>query len=150
MIDIVQLAVVSSIDVVCQTIHSTNKQNGHAPIKKEVSICPSFLCLDLVTFSVLCQIPPQTPLLVVPFRQFLLSFSLATILSPEPTDIDFSERAGGIMKQTTPDLWSVWFMVKTTTVSDRLRSPTFVLDQWKSPWKQVLTRCFLVLHEETR
>src|SRR3954447_6065967 len=27
--------------------------------------------------------------------------------------------------RTSPDRWSAWFMVKTTTVSDRLRSPNF-------------------------
>ena len=40
-------------------------------IKKELSICQSLLCLDLVSFPVLSQIKPQAPLLVVPFRQFL-------------------------------------------------------------------------------
>ena len=40
-------------------------------IKKELSICQSSLCLDLVSFPVLSQIKPQAPLLVVPFRQFL-------------------------------------------------------------------------------
>ena len=39
---------------------------------------------------VLSQIKPQALRLVVPFRQFLLSFSLATILPPEPKDFDFS------------------------------------------------------------
>ena len=40
-------------------------------IKKELSICQSLPCLDLVSFPVLSQIKPQAPLLVVPFRQFL-------------------------------------------------------------------------------
>ena len=40
-------------------------------IKKELSICQSSLCLDLVSFPVLSQIKPQAPRLVVPFRQFL-------------------------------------------------------------------------------
>jgi heme/copper-type cytochrome/quinol oxidase subunit 4 len=39
--------------------------------KKELSVCQSLLCLDLVSFPVLSQIKPQAPLLVVPFRQFL-------------------------------------------------------------------------------
>jgi hypothetical protein len=30
-------------------------------IKKELSICQSFLCLDLVSFPVLSQIKPQAP-----------------------------------------------------------------------------------------
>jgi hypothetical protein len=38
---------------------------------KELSICQSLLCPDLVSFPVLSQIKPQNPLLVVPFRQFL-------------------------------------------------------------------------------
>ncbi len=45
-------------------------KNGHAPppieIKKELSICQSLLCLDLVSFPVLSQIKPQAPLLVCP------------------------------------------------------------------------------------
>ena len=78
-------------------------------MKKEVSICQSLLCLDLVCFSVLSQIEPQAPLLVVPFRQFLkvsglrsyspqnpqtlisLRFQLATILLSEPKNCDFSQ-----------------------------------------------------------
>ena len=43
-------------------------------IKKELSICQSLLCLDLVSFPVLSQIKPQAPLLVVPFRQFLYGY----------------------------------------------------------------------------
>ena len=50
-------------------------KNGHCTtthrIKKELSICQSLQCLDLVSFPVLSQIKPQAPLLVVPFRQFL-------------------------------------------------------------------------------
>jgi hypothetical protein len=38
-----------------------------------------------VSCPVLSQIKPHAPLLVVSFRQFPLSFRLATILSPEPT-----------------------------------------------------------------
>ncbi|RAL06513.1 hypothetical protein BO97DRAFT_30932, partial [Aspergillus homomorphus CBS 101889] len=40
-------------------------------IKKELPICQSLLCLDLVSFPVLSQIKPQAPRLVMPFRQFL-------------------------------------------------------------------------------
>ena len=57
----------------------TIKENDNSPtpasnthrIKKELSICQSFQCPDLVRFPVLSQIKPQAPLLVVPFRQFL-------------------------------------------------------------------------------
>ena len=45
------------------------------------------------------------------------------------------QRAEGVMKLTTLNLWSAWFMVKTTT--DGIWSSsihlTFVLDQWKHP-----------------
>ena len=44
-------------------MHTTHR------IKKELSICQSSLCLDLVSFPVLSQFKPQVPLLVVPFRQ---------------------------------------------------------------------------------
>ena len=57
-----------------QTNHSTNQERPCTTvhrIKKELSICPSRLCPDLVTFPVLSQIKPHTPRLVVPFRQFL-------------------------------------------------------------------------------
>jgi hypothetical protein len=42
-----------------------------ATLSKELSICQSLLCLDLVSLPVLSQIKPQAPLLVVPFLQFL-------------------------------------------------------------------------------
>jgi hypothetical protein len=32
---------------------------------------------------------------------------------------------GGVLYSTSPNRWSASFMVKTTTVSDRLRSPNF-------------------------
>lgn len=57
-----------------QTNHSTNQERPCTTIhriKKELSICPSQQCPDLVTFPVLSQIKPHTPRLVVPFRQFL-------------------------------------------------------------------------------
>jgi hypothetical protein len=57
-----------------QTNHSTNQKRPCTTlqrIKKELSICPSLLRPDPVTFPVLSQIKPQTPHLVVSFRQFL-------------------------------------------------------------------------------
>ena len=52
-------------------------------IKKELSICQSLLCLDVVSFPVLNRIKLQTPLLVVP-SVISLKFQLATTLLPEP------------------------------------------------------------------
>ena len=56
-------------------------------MKKEVSICQSLLCLDLVCFSVLSQIEPQAPLLVVPFRQFLKVPGLRPYCSQNPKTV---------------------------------------------------------------
>ncbi|KAL1268777.1 hypothetical protein QQF64_034140 [Cirrhinus molitorella] len=72
-----------------QTNHSTNYERPCTTthrIEKEPSICQSFPCPGRVSFPVLSQIKPLAPLLVVPFRQFNLSFSFATILPPEPKD----------------------------------------------------------------
>eukprot|EP00347_Sterkiella_histriomuscorum_P023354 403334965 len=69
-----QQAKVSFVNGINQTNHSTNQERPCTTthrIKKELSICQSSLCLDLVSFPVLSQIEPQAPLLVVPFRQFL-------------------------------------------------------------------------------
>ena len=59
-------------------------------IKKVISICQSLLCLDLGEFSVLSQIKPQAPLLVVPFRQFLSVSALRPYSPPEPHNFDFT------------------------------------------------------------
>ena len=65
---------VSPVTGINLTNHSTNQQRpcttSHR-IVKELSVCQSFPCPDLVSFPVLSQIKPQAPLLVVPFRQFL-------------------------------------------------------------------------------
>ena len=42
-----------------------NKTLTTHKIKKELSICQSLLCLDLVSFPVLSQIKPQAPLLAL-------------------------------------------------------------------------------------
>ena len=65
---------VSLVIGINQTNHSTNQERPCTTIqriKKELSVCPSHQCPDLVTFPVLSQIKPHTPHLVVPFRQFL-------------------------------------------------------------------------------
>ena len=76
----------------------------------------SLLCLDLLSFSRVVSKNAADATPGVPFRQFLSVLSLATILSPEPTNIDFSEGAEGVRKQTTPNLWWAWFEVTTATV----------------------------------
>jgi hypothetical protein len=59
------------------------------------------------------------------------SFTGATGLSRPRAPVREHERAkddradGGVLYSTSPNRWSASFMVKTTTVSDRLRSPNF-------------------------
>lgn len=68
-----------------QTDYSTNQERPCTTIqriKKEPSICPSSLRPDPVTFPVLSQIKPQTPRLVVSFRQFL-QVSALRMYSPQ-------------------------------------------------------------------
>ena len=104
---------VSSIDGINQTSHSTNKQRPCTNQERGINL--SILPASGL-FSVMCQITPRSsiPGGALPINS--LSFSLATVLSPEPTNIDFSEGAEGVTKHTTPTLQSAWFMVKTTTV----------------------------------
>ena len=61
--------------------NTTPTNNGHAPIKKELSICPSLLCLDLVSFSrvVSNHATGATPGGALP--SIPLSFILVTIVS---------------------------------------------------------------------
>ena len=92
--------------------------NGHAPFKKELPLCSSLLCLDLVSFSrVVSNIATDATPGGGALPSFLSQVSALRPYSPQnPTNIDFSEGAEGVTKQTTLNLQSAWFMVKTTTV----------------------------------
>ena len=57
-------------------------RNGHAPVKKELTICPSLLCLNLVSFFPCCVKQRHRrhswwcPFLLTSFHLYLSSFSL--------------------------------------------------------------------------
>ena len=85
---------------------STNQKRPRSTthrIKKELSICQSLLCLDLVRFPVLSQIKPHAPLPVVPFRQFLFKFQPCDHTPPiNIKNFDFSTRAQQVTKLRPP------------------------------------------------
>ena len=85
----------------------------------------------------LSQIEPQTPILVVP----PLSFSLATILPPEPKNFGFPKAPDGattkIVCAAHRALVGIVYGIglrRCLIVFDPL---TFVLDQWKRPWQML-------------
>jgi len=104
-----------------------------------LSICQSFLCPDLVSFPVLSRIKPQIPRLVVPFRQFLQVSALRYRTPPRTQKLLVSlkkfkkifsnkattEKTISALFSKFSYLWLALFMVRTTTVSDHLRSPNF-------------------------
>lgn len=57
-------------------------------IKKELSICQSLMCLDLVSFPVLSQIKPQAPILVEQYKPAFTLIRVCSdyILSPVPPE----------------------------------------------------------------
>ena len=105
-LDTMWQAKVSFFNGINQPNHSTNQKRPCSTthrIKKELSICQSLLFLDLVKFPVLSPIRPQAPLLLVPFRHFLLSFSLATtLLQQTQKNFDFSTSAQQVTNLRPP------------------------------------------------
>jgi len=62
------------------------------------------------------------------------NYPIPTRGAPERKDSLISlEGAGGVIQVTSSNPWSASFMVKTTTVSDRLRSPNFRSWSMKTP-----------------
>ena len=68
-LDIVQQAMVSSIDGINQTNHSTNKRRPCTKQDRSIKLSIFTVSGSGEFFTVLCQITPQRLLLVEPFRQ---------------------------------------------------------------------------------
>lgn len=123
------VAEISFVNRINQTNHSTNQERPCTTIQrieKELSICQSYLCPDLVRFPVLSQIKPHTPRLVVLLRQFLQVSALRMYSPLNPKTLISRFRgadAEGYVNEKSPDPESASFTVWTTTVSDHLRSP---------------------------
>ena len=103
---------------------------------KELSICHSLPCPDLVSFPVLSQIKPQAPLLVVPFRQFLQVSALRPY-SPQNPKTLISRRvlAASSRMLPIPSRHSLRLRLRRyLIVFDPL---TFVLDQREHPWQML-------------
>ena len=79
-----------------------------------------------MSFPALSQIKPQAPLHGGAKPSIPLSFSLATILPPEPKDFDFSDGAERVKTRPIPSRHSLWLRLgRYLIVFDPL---TFVLD----------------------
>ena len=79
-----------------------------------------------MSFPVLSQIKPQTPLHGGAKPSIPLSFSLATILPPEPKDFDFSLGAKKPYSSLIPSRYSLWLGLRRHLIV--LDPPTLVLD----------------------
>lgn len=73
---------VAPVSGINQTGHPTGQERPCTTLCRISARSPRLR--PAVSCPVLSQIKPHAPLLVVSFRQFRLSFRLATILSPEP------------------------------------------------------------------
>eukprot|EP00830_Metopus_es_P019296 TRINITY_DN705_c0_g1_i2.p1 TRINITY_DN705_c0_g1~~TRINITY_DN705_c0_g1_i2.p1 ORF type:complete len:261 (+),score=-8.34 TRINITY_DN705_c0_g1_i2:276-1058(+) len=95
LMELIQQVKISFVNGINQTNHSTNQERPCTTtqqIKKELSICQSFYCLDLVSFPVLSQIKPQAPLLVCPSVNSF-KFQPCDHTPPETQTLnDFSQR----------------------------------------------------------
>ncbi len=104
-------------------------KNGHAPppieIKKELSICQSLLCPDLVSFSCWVKLSRRLHSWWCPSVNSF-KFQPCDHTPPGAQRLnDYSQSASRVVQITPTDPWPASFTVKTTTVSDRLRSPNF-------------------------
>jgi hypothetical protein len=103
---------------------------------KELSICHSLPCPDLVSFPVLSQIKPQAPLLVVPFRQFLQVSALRPYSPQNPNTLISLRLVRAIYILTHPPSRHrlPLRLRRYLIVFDPL---TFVLDQRAHPWQML-------------
>jgi hypothetical protein len=112
-------------------------KNGHAPppieIKKELSICQSLLCLDLVSFPVLSQIKPQAPLLVCPSVNSF-KFQPCDHTPPRTQRLVVSRKSlRRSYDKRNPIIGPHCLRLRLRRYLIVFDPLTFVLDQWKHP-----------------